>query len=179
MRRWMAVCLIVAGSFALARTNVAQDQVKQEAAAKKSAPAHYFHLKFVIQEVDAAGKPTNSRVYTSTVNTDPEESSSIRVGSRIPIATGPNQFQYIDLGVNIDARNAREIDGKLSLDIKADITSQGDAVEVSSARQPVIRQNKWQSVVLIPVDKPTVVFTSDALDTKGSLQMVVTATSVP
>jgi hypothetical protein len=30
--------------------------------------------------------------------------------------------------------------------------------------------------VLIPIGKPSVVFTSDSLDNKGSMQLVVTAT---
>jgi len=47
-----------------------------------------------------------------------------------------------------------------------------------SVHQPVVRQNKWQAAVLIPVGKPTVVFTSDALDSKGTMQLVVTATSL-
>jgi hypothetical protein len=41
--------------------------------------------------------------------------------------------------------------------------------------QPVIRQNKWQAGVLIPVGKATVVFASDSLDSKGGMQVVVTA----
>ncbi len=46
----------------------------------------------------------------------------------------------------------------------------------ASLHQPVIRQNKWQASVLIPIGKATVVFTSDSLDSKGSMQVVVTAT---
>jgi len=41
---------------------------------------------------------------------------------------------------------------------------------------PVIRQNSWQASVLIPIGKPTVVFSSDALDSKGGMHFVVTAT---
>jgi hypothetical protein len=39
-----------------------------------------------------------------------------------------------------------------------------------------MRQNKWEAVVLIPIGKSTVVFSSDDLDNKGSMQMLVTAT---
>jgi hypothetical protein len=49
----------------------------------------------------------------------------------------------------------------------------------TKVHQPTIRQNRWQAVVLIPIGQPTVVFTSDALDSKGSMQLVVTATRLP
>jgi hypothetical protein len=34
----------------------------------------------------------------------------------------------------------------------------------------------WDAPVLIPIGKPTVVFSSDALESKGGMQLVVTAT---
>jgi hypothetical protein len=42
----------------------------------------------------------------------------------------------------------------------------------------VIRQNKWDSSVLIPVGKPTLVFSADDLDSKGKMQVELTATKV-
>jgi hypothetical protein len=135
------------------------------------------------------GKPTNSRSYTATVSTDSRDdrSTSIRTGSRIPVPTGSSssgndsqalantQFQYVDVGVNIDARRAHQTGRELSLDLVADVTS---VASTNDARihQPVIRQNKWQASVLIPIGKSAVVFTSDSLDSKGSMQVVVTAT---
>lgn len=186
MRKWMGVCLILAATFVSARVILAQDAGKPAEAMKTEPAAHYYHLQFVIEELNAGGKATNSRTYTMTVNTDKDEYASIRSGSRVPILTGSftsgekevnTQFQYFDLGANIDARNAREVDHKLSADITADITSMAAALD-SRLHQPVIRQNKWKSVVLVPVGKPTTIFTSDSLDSTGSMQMVVTATPV-
>jgi type II secretory pathway component GspD/PulD (secretin) len=89
------------------------------------------------------------------------------------------QFQYQDVGVNIDVKPAHEIGRQLSFDLRADITSAADNVEIDTKiHEPIVRQNKWQAVVLIPIGKPTVVFTSDTLDSKGSMQLVVTATPV-
>ncbi len=153
------------------------------------APVHFFHLLFVVQEVGPDGKPTNSRSYTTTVSTDArEEGTSIRASARIPVATasfssGANktlanpQYQLLDVGVNIDTHNAREVGRRLSLHITADVSSLGKSSD-ENLNQPVLRQNKWRATVLIPLDKPTVVFTSDSLDNKGSMQMVVTATSL-
>lgn len=174
----MAVLLILAGGLVLGRVALAQDAAKPAEGAKAETSAHYYHLQFVIQEVNADGKPTNSRTYTTTVSTAQGESSSIRSGSRVPVLSGPSQYQYIDMGVNIDVRNAREIDRQLSLSIKAEVSSMGASVVVSDAHEPVIRHNSWQSVVLIPVGKATTIFTSDSLDSTGSMRMMVTATPI-
>jgi hypothetical protein len=44
------------------------------------------------------------------------------------------------------------------------------------ANDPVIRQSLWQGSVVIPIGKPTVAFSSDTVDSKGGMQLVVTAT---
>jgi hypothetical protein len=167
----------------------AQEQPKPAEAAKAAeSQAHYYHLEFVVQEIGADGKPTNSRAYTTVVSTNERrEAAHIRTGSRIPIVTGsvaspdsPNaavntQFQYVDVGVNIDAQHTQEVGRQLSFDVTAEISSLADT-HGAILHQPIIRQNRWQAVVLIPIGKPTVAFTSDALDSKGSMQLVVTAT---
>ncbi|MFZ0746451.1 MAG: hypothetical protein WAM85_18735 [Terracidiphilus sp.] len=152
---------------------------------------HYYRLDFVVQEVGVDGKPTNSRSYStivSTGRTDPF--GTIRTGSRVPVMTGavPGstgsdklevQYQYVDVGVSIDTRNAHEIGHQLALHVSADVSSLADSTSSStpaSSSNPVIRQNTWQASVLIPIGKPTVIFTSDSLDSKGSMQVVVTAT---
>lgn len=182
-------CLLLFSCVFVSRVK-AQDEPKPAEAAKAAeAPAHYYHLELVVQELGKDGKPTNSRTYTTTVNTDSRGSASIRTESRIPFVVGSNstgpenssqmntQYQYQNVGVNIDAQRAHDIGRQLSLDLTANISS---VAENSDTRlhEPIIRQNKWQAVVLIPIGKPTVVFTSDALDSKGSMQLVVTATPV-
>jgi type II secretory pathway component GspD/PulD (secretin) len=184
MRRWMAVCLIVAGSFALAHVAMAQDAPKPEGG---GAPVHYYHLQFVIQELNAEGKVNNSRSYTATVSTARDETASVRVSSRVPVITGSyqsdeknalvnTQYQYIDLGTNIDTSHAQEVDHRLSLNVTADVSSM--ATIDPRLHAPVIRENKWRSVVLIPIGKATTIFTSDSLDSTGSMRMVVTVTPI-
>jgi hypothetical protein len=144
---------------------------------------HYFHLLFVVQETGADSKPVNSRSYSTTVSTGDHDSASIRTGSRVPIATGPSsgnanvQFQYIDLGVNMDVRNVRELDRQMTLDLTTEVSSAAESTD-PILHQMVIRQNKWHSVILMPIGKATVVFSSDSVDGKGSMQVVVTATPI-
>lgn len=156
-----------------------------ETAKAPEPPAHFYHLEFVVQETGADGKPTNSRTYSGTISTSrTDRGFSTRTGSRVPVATGTidnpknTQFQYIDVGVSIDARDARDQDDKLALSLTTEISSLAGTQTISGVNEPVVRQNKWQAAVLIPIGKPTTVFTSDVLDNKGGMQLVVTATPV-
>jgi hypothetical protein len=188
MRKMIAVSSFLLFSFVFTLHSLAQDGSKASESSQASEIAvHYYHLEFIVQELSKEGKPTNSRTYTTTVSTDSHGTASIRTNSKIPIvvsetstnnASSPNvQFQYQDIGVNIDAMRAREVGHQLSVDLTANITSVAENLD-ARLHEPIIRQNKWQAVVLIPIGKATVVFTSDALDSKGSMQLVVTATPV-
>jgi len=161
----------------------AQEAASQSASARSSdAPLHYFHLEFVVQELGVDGKPTNSRAYTVDTNTDRSNRGvSIRTGSRVPVSTGSSSssFQYIDLGVNIDVHNTHEVDGKIALEVTADVSSLATPASAGISSAPVIRSNRWQSPILIPLNKATVVFTSDSLDSKGNMQIQVTAKPIP
>ncbi len=143
--------------------------------------SHFYRLDFTVEEVGADGKAINSRAYSTSVGTDLREIMSIRAGSRVPIATGlystgkDSMHQYQDLGVNFDVRDVREVGRQLSLNLTASITGLAESSEAVT-NQPVIRQNRWQGYVLIPTGKPTVVFSSDSLDSKGSTRILVTAT---
>jgi hypothetical protein len=199
MRKIPVLCSLLLLIPALALPARAQDPPKPpDTATAPEPPAHYYHLEFVVQEVGADGKPTNTRNYSAIVCTGKNQQfSAIRTGLRLPIITGayhgPNapsdskleyQFQYIDVGVSIDTQDVREVGHQLAIHqlaihLKTEISSVAESASTSVSGQtndPVIRQNSWQASVIIPVGKPTVAFSSDALDSKGSMQLVVTAT---
>lgn len=186
MRQTIFVSCFLLAALTWSSQSQAQNEPKPpESTRAAELPAHYYHLELVVQELGKDGKPTNSRTYTTTVSTDLRETASIRTESRIPIITGAYgsgpennvQYQYQDVGVKIDAQRVHEIGHQLSLDLTADITSVAENSD-SRLHAPIIRQNKWQAIVLMPVGKPAVVFTADALDSKGSMQLVVTATPI-
>lgn len=162
----------------------------QPATAAPAQPVHYYHFDFIVEDLDAAGKAVNSRSYSTTVDTESHSLTSIRTGSRIPVVTGmaggSTQYTYIDLGVELDVRDVHEVGRQLVFDLTANLSGNlsGEAGVVSlkgsteAQQEPVIRQNKWASKVLIPIGKRTVVFTSDSLDSKGSTRVVVNATPI-
>lgn len=175
----------------------AQDTAKApDTPAPPEPPAHYYHLEYVVQELGSDGKPTNSRTYSTIVSTErAQHFSAIRTGSRVPIVTGalhgPTgeakgaelefQYQYLDVGVSIDSQNVREVGSQLALYVKAEISSLADSPPSTASasglvNDPVIRQNMWQAPVVIPIGKATVIFSSDALENKGGMHLVLTAT---
>src|SRR5512146_2671379 len=180
MRNITLVCCLLFLTVVSGQKTVAQDVPGTQPSSKVQsiAPApvnHFYRLDFTVEELGADGKTINSRSYSTSVGTDLREIMSIRTGSRVPIAVGISdtngkentQFQYQDLGVNFDVRDVRETGRQLSLNLTAAVTGLAGSSD-SVLHQPIIRQNRWQGYVLIPTGKPTVVFSSDSLDSKGS-----------
>jgi hypothetical protein len=184
MRKITLVCGILILAVFVQHRAFAQDTAKtQDIAKPPEPPAHYYRLEFVVQELGADGKPLNSRSYTATASTGRVQGIvSVRTGSRIPVVTGSSsgsenkQVQYLDVGVNIDARDVHEVGNMIAVQLNAEISSLATPTGISEPSTPVIRQTRWQAPVLIPIRKATAVFTSDDLDSKGSTQLVVTAT---
>ncbi len=149
-----------------------------------AAPQHFYHLHFAIEELNGAGTLTNTRTYDETIATASGIDQQIRTGSRVPIVTGSfgtpaqTQFQYIDLGVDLDVRDVKEQSGMLGFRLKAEISSIARQSNIEGTNEPVIRQNTWDSLVMVPTGKPTVVFSSDDLDSSGKMRVQVTATRI-
>ena len=193
MRKFTIILCLMLLALPLSRKVHAQDTPNAESpktpeAVKPPAPpVHYYRFDFVIEELSSDGKPINSRRYSTSVNTEDRGTTSIRTGSTIPIYTGPaekegqsdqlDKYQYRIVGINIDVHDTREITNRLAINLTADITGSAQP-DGSGTRAPITRQNRWQANVLIPIGKPSTVFTSDSIDSKGSMRVVVTATLI-
>jgi hypothetical protein len=184
MRKFLSIAAVLLLTVALGQPGRAQDTPKTAEALASS--ARFYHLVFLVQELGADHKPVNSRTYTTTVSTDPHFNGSIRTGSRIPIETGPSaggdakgvsSWQYMDVGVNFDILHVVDNGREVTLDLSAEISGIADA-QGSSLHVPVIRQNRWRAAVVLPLGKETTVFSSDSLDSTGSMQLLATATAL-
>jgi hypothetical protein len=180
--------LLALATLAAGPITFAQNEHKVADTPKVVEPApHFYHVVFMVQELGADGKPTNSRSYSTTVLTAYDRMISIRANFRVPVATfsaksssgeeTPTQFQFMDIGVNFDIREVREVGRDLTLGIRADISSIFPSSD-PKIKQPVVRHDQWEAPVLIPIGKPTTIFSSDALDSRGSMQIVATATQL-
>jgi len=141
--------------------------------ADDATPAKFCKLDFVVKEVDGT-KVLNTRSYSFLTTQVTHEACSIRTGNKVPVAGGG----YLDVGVSIDCYEVKETPLGLSLGVAADISSIPAESQIPVSGQ-VIRQNKWRSVVVVPLKKPTVIFSSDDLTSKHQMQLELTATPIP
>jgi len=141
-------------------------------------PAKFYRLDFVIKEAQA-GKILNARTYSTIVSTG-NRTSEIRVGSKLPYISKQGvttEYQQIDVGVSIDTKDLKETDNRLSFSLMVDISSLAEGPSAPTDH-PVLRQNRWSSIATVPLKKPTLLFSSDNVDSKSQMQVEVTATPI-
>ncbi len=90
------------------------------------------------------------------------QKASIKIGERLPVATGSfqpgiggvginplvnTQFQYYDVGVNIDITPTIHANREVTLKVSMDISSQTSTVSIGGINQPVIGQKKIENEI--------------------------------
>jgi hypothetical protein len=159
---------------------VIAQEAGQGASSVSKPPEHFYKLTLVVEEVNDAGKVTNARSYLATICTAINHPQQIRTGAKIPVGNA-TQFEYMNMGVDFDVADVKESGDKLGFNLTADVSSLANSSGAASTEllaHPVIRQNRWSSTVLVPIGKPTVVFSADDLEDKGKMQVEVTAVRV-
>jgi len=146
--------------------------------AQNAAEPRFYRLDFVLKELEG-GKIINTRAYATIISTG-DGTFTVRNGNKVPVLTGgagnTSQYTYVDVGVNIDCRAAKEIQEQLALNVTAETS--GAVMEPSGANQPSFRQAKWSSNVIVPLRKPTTIFSSDDPSSKRQTQLELTATPI-
>ena len=173
MKRLNAAFLLAA-TVALSASALAQD------ANAPSGSPEYFRLDFALKETEG-GKLVNSRAYQMMVRTNETNMSSIRSGGRVPVSSGEKSVTYIDVGVNIDVRRVNHsVKDELNFEVTSEVSGTIDppSPQTPFVGPPVIRQSRWNSIVAVPLRKPTVVFSSDDPTSKRQLQLEITATPI-
>ena len=142
----------------------------------------FYRLDFVLKELDES-KVLSQKAYSTFMSTDErQKGASIRSGTKVPYqSSSGGQYNYVDVGVNIDCQRVQEVNGQLVVQVSAEITSVPAAStpgESAVPGVPVIRQNRWNAVAVIAIAKATTLFSSDDLNTKRKLQLELTATLI-
>ncbi|MGB8476824.1 MAG: hypothetical protein WCE61_22315 [Candidatus Acidiferrum sp.] len=122
-----------------------------------------LRVQVVFNEYDG-DKKISSLPYTFLVNADDHGApAAVRMGLRVPIETSSNpgvkQFQYMDVGTNLDGRAEKTDDGRFLLKLGVERSSvyvpgtEGKSAavggsEISSA-QPIVQQFRTQVNLLI------------------------------
>ena len=168
MLKWtIAVILAAAGYSSNAQTTGAETT-------KAAQPKSFYQMTFVVKEVDG-DRVVNTRTYFTSASTYGLP-SSIRAGEKVPFASGEGSstvWQQIDVGVAIDCREVEMIGDRLSLRVTATVDSVA-AREEKNTRQPVIRNNRWDAAVIVPLRQPTIIFSSDDPFSTQKVQLQLT-----
>jgi hypothetical protein len=127
--------------------------------------ADSYKMDFTVNELEN-GKQINSRSYFMLLRADAIAKSNpmshLRVGTRVPVATGGGSFQYQDVGMRIDCRLLPMANSKVAVETNWDYSSLAGGPGFNPDPQhPVFRQviNSVEAVVLL--NKPTVIAEMD------------------
>ena len=113
-----------------------------------------FALTIPSAVASALFSDSNTRIIQNPqVRVSDGESARLRVGDRVPIATGSfqaigvgpsinTQFQYIDVGVNIDLTPHVHPDHSVSIKLGVEVSSLNGKVNIGGIDQPIISQRR-------------------------------------
>jgi general secretion pathway protein D len=113
--------------------------------------------------------------------------AQLKIGQRIPIATGSynagvstgvasigvqTQFQYIDVGVNIDMTPTVHYDHEITLKLHIEVSTEANNVTISGVTEPIIAQNITDQVIQLKDGEPSLlaglITKSDSLNINGT-----------
>jgi hypothetical protein len=138
-------------------------------------PVHAYRLDFSVTELED-GKKINSRQYSLNLNAD--DANEIKIGTRVPVEAGHDQFQYMDVGTSIWCRIGERPDG-VPLQVRAEISNFAIPDQATGHEsRPTIRQFKINASTLALPGKPMVVGSVDDPNSKREFQLEVTVTKL-
>jgi 3D (Asp-Asp-Asp) domain-containing protein len=152
----------------------AKTETKQNAASEQERAVHAYRLDFSVNELED-GKKINSRQYSMNLNAD--DANEIKIGTRVPVESGHEQFQYLDVGTSIWCRIGERADG-IPMSVRADISNFAIPDQGTHESRPVVRQFKINASTLALPGKAMVVGSVDDPNSKRQFQLEVTATKI-
>jgi len=187
LARFLNLCFIlpcVSFSASAVRAQQAKETPSREPTA--ASPSAVYRVEYVVREIEK-GKPVNARTYVLMAHSGPKrgaDRAAVRVGSRVPIATGtpkndgaPAQYQYYDIGMNIDCR-LWDTDKGLIVDTTLEMNSVANSEMSSTPSTPVIRRLHLEDATLVVPGNPAVVGSIDDVTADRRYEVEVTATKV-
>ena len=178
----LAITLVLAFSAiaAWAQTASADENPGPNAA---QSPAKSYRLTYTLTETDS-GKRVGTQHFAMIIVTG--RKTVLKQGSRVPIASGafiPNtsqmqtQFQYLDVGLNIDASLDESAHG---LQLNTRVTQSSIAEEKSSlgVQDPIVRQSDLEGTSILTQGKPMVLGSMDIPGSTRHLDVEVVMESV-
>jgi hypothetical protein len=152
----------------------------------------YFHLEFIVKTIDS-GKVISSRTYNMDANTDRNFTASYRSGSSnggvISVTYYDGAYGVTDNQPSTPEQKVRSLDqtnidcSKFHL-VGSDSVSMQLSALISTASNPDLHLTSVATsysgifTPLVPIGKPTIVFSGDGPAPNRKIQMEVTATRI-
>ncbi len=121
--------------------------------------------------VNALLSDTDTRILQNPrIRATDGQRATLKIGSKIPVATGSysagaaistaslgvqTQFQYLDVGVNIDMTPTVHYNREISLKLKVEISSQNGSETISGVTEPIIAQKTAEQVIELKDGEPS------------------------
>jgi general secretion pathway protein D len=124
--------------------------------------AQNFSLTVGTAEADMLLTDTDTRILQNPrLRATDGQKADLKIGERIPIATGSfsstatsatsplvnTQFQYIDVGVNMEMQPTIHYNGDVSLKVKVEISSETGSTTISGVTEPIIGQQSIEETI--------------------------------
>jgi general secretion pathway protein D len=149
-----------------------------------NANATNFAVTITGGQVNALLSDSDTRILQNPrVRATDGQRATLKIGSKIPVATGSynagvsagiaslgvqTQFQYLDVGVNIDMTPTVHYDREISLKMHVEVSSQNGQVTISGVTEPIISQRTADQTIQLKDGEPSLlagILTNQ--DTKG------------
>ena len=173
---WLAVIAIVLYGGA-ARVGAQESADSKPKAEEPGRSLTAFRLDFALSEFDD-GKKINTRHYSMNLVPGYTPTNEIKIGTRVPVEAGHEQFQYMDVGTSIWCRIEERTD-RVPLQVRAEISNFAIPDQATGHEsRPAIRQFKINASTLALPGKPMVVGSVDDPNSKREFQLEVMVTKL-
>src|SRR5947207_9181879 len=150
-----------------------KESSKSGPASNVERPMQPYRAEFAITELQG-GKKINSRHYSMLLNLGGW--NDIKIGTKVPVATGQGMYQYMDLGTSIKCKLI-ESANDVALDVRSDFSNLSNPEEARSS-QPVIRQISIEGNTVVASGKPVVIGVVDDPSSTRQFQLEATVTKL-
>jgi len=151
----------------------AKAAVESATANEREKTVHSYRVDFSVNELED-GKKINSRQYSLNLNAD--DSTEMKIGTRVPVEPKQGEFQYLDVGTSIWCRIGDRSDS-VPLTVRAEISNFAiPEQESGQVSRPAIRQLKINASTVALLGKQMVVGSVDDPNSKRQFQLEVTVT---
>jgi general secretion pathway protein D len=136
-----------------------------------NANATNFAVTVTGGQVNALLTDANTRILQNPrIRATDGQRATLKIGSKIPVATGSynagvsagiaslgvqTQFQYLDVGVNIDMTPTVHYDREISLKMKVEVSAQTSSVTISGVTEPILSQRSAEQTIELKDGEPS------------------------